>query len=152
MEPRGYSRGRYFDTGAIPAFGTFRKEIAAVVSYDAICIICFLSCANRTPPIAIPTKNTTANSKPVMPAFCGGLRANSPQLPIQKLLVAFVHHFKSSGNDPCKRAGTGLCSSLAKPYTHQNSVVHLSRFMNDQLVVVLRSVAPVIHSPKRRRI
>lgn len=96
---------RYLDTGAISAFGTFRKDIAAVLSCDAICIICLPSFANRMPPTVTPTKNTTANAKPIMPPFRA--RTNSPQLLIQKFLVVLVHLLNLREMVPIKRVGTG---------------------------------------------
>jgi hypothetical protein len=53
-------------------FGTFSPYSFSPYSIDAICMGS-LSCAESTPPRAIPTKNIAANITAIAPSFRGGL-------------------------------------------------------------------------------
>jgi hypothetical protein len=86
------------------ASGTsFGRKSAAVTSCDAVCIRLLVR-ANRTSPIAIPTKNTAMNPTPIMPPFRGGLRLN-PRSCWSKSSWSRWFIFQIFENDPYEMGG-----------------------------------------------
>jgi hypothetical protein len=86
------------------ASGTsFGRKSAAVTSCDAVCIRLLVR-ANRTSPIAIPTKNTAMNPTPIMPPFRGGLRLN-PRSCLFKSSWSRWFIFQIFENDPYEMGG-----------------------------------------------